>query len=110
MHRRTGSGADETMKPNQKLTNALRGRTLAAFEGSNGVCALHFEDKSVLRIKGMPANSGALPQRVKLSGAFEQGDRLELHFQDGSTIHYALTDPGNAVSVRDATGKVLYLG
>ena len=64
----------------------------------------------MLRIMGIPASSGALSRRVRVSGAFEQGDSLELHLQDGSTIKYTLTDPGNATSVRDAAGKLLYLG
>ena len=51
-----------------------------------------------------PSRGGQITQ------AYEQGDRLALHFDNQTSVVLQLENPGNAVSVRDGQNKVLYLG
>ena len=52
---------------------------------------------------GQPVATGA-----SVVQAFELRDRLQLHFSQGPPAAFTLTNPGNAVAVRDATGRVVY--
>jgi len=98
------------MSPNHKLTNALKGHSIANFETGGGVMTVRFNDGAVMRIKGTPQGSIAVPQGGRVTQVFEQGDRLALHFDNETSAIVTLGNPGNAVSVRDAENKVLYLG
>jgi hypothetical protein len=98
------------MSPNPKLTNALKGRTIADFEAEDGRMTVRFKDGATLRIKGTAQGSMAVPQGGRVTQAFEQGDRLALHFDNQTNAVLTLENPGNAVSVRDGENKVLYLG
>jgi hypothetical protein len=98
------------MSPNHKLTNAIKGHTIANFETEGGVMTVRFNDGAIMRIKGTPQGSIAVPPGGRVTQAFEQGDRLALHFDNQTSTVVTLENPGNAVSVRDAENKVLYLG
>jgi frataxin-like iron-binding protein CyaY len=98
------------MSPNHKLTNALKGRTIANFETEGGALTLRFNDGATMRIKGAPQGSIAVPQGGQVAQAFEQGNRLALHFDNRTSMVVTLENPGNAISVRDGENKVLYLG
>ena len=98
------------MSPNHKLTNALKGRAIANFETEGGTLTLRFNDGATMRVKGAPQGSVAVPQVGQITQAFEQGDRFALHFDNQTSVVLKLENPGNAVSVRDAENKVLYMG
>lgn len=98
------------MSPNHKLANALKGRAIAGFETEGGAVTVRFNDGATMRIKGAPQGSIAVPQGGRITSVFEQGDRLALHFDNQTSTVVTLENPGNAVSVRDAENKVLYLG
>lgn len=98
------------MSPNHKLTNAIKGRTIANFETEGGTMTLRFNDGTAMRIKGTAQGSVAVPQGGRVTQAFEQGARLALHFDNQTSVVVTLENPGNGVSVRDGENKVLYLG
>lgn len=98
------------MRPNLKLTNAIKGRTVAEFENANGTLTVRFEDGGFMRVRATAETSSRVPRGARMTEA-AMGDRhLELHLEDGSIIGFTLSDPANAVSVRDGQDKVLYLG
>jgi hypothetical protein len=98
------------MSPNHRLTNALKGRTIANFETEGDSLTLRFTDGTTMRIKGTLQGSTAVPQGGQVSQAFEQGDRLAPHLGNQISVVATLENPGNAVSVRNAESKVLCLG
>lgn len=94
------------MPPNHKLTNLIKGRTVARSSGEAGKCVITFADGSALAIRSAttpPDLSGSVT-------AIFEGDDLELVFDNGSRHRFTLTNPGASVAVRDASGKVEYLG
>lgn len=98
------------MRPNHKLTNTLKDRTISNFETEGGAMTVRFNDGATLRIKGAAQGSIAVSQGGQITQAYEQGDRLALHFDNQTSVVLQLENPGNAVSVRDGQNKVLYLG
>ena len=98
------------MAPNHKLTRALKGHTIAEFHTEGGAPTLRFSDGAVMRVKGAPQGSTAVPHGGQVTQIYEQGDRLALHFDNRTSLVIQLANPGNAVSVRDGENKVLYLG
>jgi hypothetical protein len=98
------------MKPNQKLTHAIRDRTAASVEHAPDGLTIQFEDGVTLRLKAQVDPGHQVPTGASVLQAFEGQDRLELHFSQGPPAAFTLANPGNAVAVRDATGKAVYLG
>jgi hypothetical protein len=98
------------MKPNQKLTHALQDRTASSVEPAPDGLTFHFEGGATMRLKGQIDPGHQVPTGASVVQAFEHQDRLELHFSQGPPAAFTLTNPGNAVAVRDATGKVVYMG
>jgi hypothetical protein len=98
------------MSPNRKLTNAIKGRTIANFETEGGAMTVRFTDGTTMRVKGAPQGSVAVPQGGQVTQAFEQGNRFALHFNNQTSVVLKLENPGNAVAVRDGESKVLYMG
>ena len=98
------------MSPNQKLTNTIKGRTIAQIDTEDGAMTFRFNDGTTMRVKGSPQGSVAVPPSGQVTKAFEQDERLALHFDNGTSVVLTLDNPGNAVSVRDGENKVLYLG
>lgn len=98
------------MRLNHKLTSTLQGHTIANFETEGGAITVRFNDGTAMRVKGTPQGSVAVPQGGQITQAYEQGDRLGLHFDNQTSMVLQLENPGNAVSVRDGANKVLYMG
>ncbi|HEY0790682.1 MAG TPA: hypothetical protein VGD78_06415 [Chthoniobacterales bacterium] len=98
------------MNPNEKLTNAIRGRSVADFENANGTLTVRFQDGTLMRVRALPETATPLSPGAKVVQVTGQVGHLELHLEDGTTVAFSLSDPHNAVSVRDDAGKVLYLG
>ena len=98
------------MKPNQKLTHALQGQTVASVEQAADGLTLHFEGGAALHLKARIDPGQQVATGASIVQALELKNRLELHFGQGLPAPFTLTNPGNAVAVRDATGKVVYLG
>jgi hypothetical protein len=98
------------MTPNEKLTDVVQGRSVADFENANGTLSIRFDDGALMRVRAVPETADVVPLGSKVSQVADEDGLLELRLEDGSTISIALSDPRNAVSVRDALGKVLYLG
>jgi hypothetical protein len=98
------------MTSNQKLTDVIQGRPVADFENANGTVTIRFQDGILMRIRATPAVARDVPPGAKVTEVADGDGELELRLEDGSSIPFTLSDPRNAVSVRDAAGKVLYLG
>jgi len=94
------------MPPNHKLTNLIKGRTVERSTGGAGKCVITFADGSALTIK----SATTLPDLSGSVTAVFEGDDLELLFDNGSRHRFTLSNPGASVAVRDASGKVEYLG
>ena len=98
------------MTLNQKLTDVIQGRPVADFENANGTVTIRFQDGTLMRVRATSEAMSAVPQGAKVTHVSEGEGELELRLEDGATVSFALSDPRNAVWVRDPAGKVLYLG
>ena len=98
------------MTLNQKLTDVIQGRPVTDFENANGTVNIRFQDGTLMRVRATAEMMSDVPQGARVTQAADSSGGLELHLEDGSTVSFTLSDPRNAVSVWDATGKVLYLG
>ena len=98
------------MTSNQKLTDVIQGRPVADFENANGTVTIRFQDGTLMRVRATPEVTRDVPQGARVMQVADGGGELELRLEDGSSIAFTLSDPRNAVSVRDSDGKVLYLG
>ncbi|HEY0790862.1 MAG TPA: hypothetical protein VGD78_07335 [Chthoniobacterales bacterium] len=92
------------------MTDATKGRTTALVEQTLDGLNLRFQDGATLRLKGQIDPGHQVAPGASVVQACERQDRLELHFSQGPPAAFSLANPGNAVSVRDAAGKVVYLG
>ena len=98
------------MTSNQKLTDVIQGRPVAEFENANGTVTIRFQDGTLMRIRATPDVATTMPEGAKVRQVADGDGELELRLEDGSSITFPLSDPRNAISVRDSDGKVLYLG
>jgi hypothetical protein len=98
------------MNSNENLTNVIRGRAVADFENANGTLTVRFQDGTLMRVRAVPETASDLSPGAKVAQVAGKVGHLELNLEDGSTVAFSLSDPGNAVSVLDGAGKVLYLG
>jgi hypothetical protein len=98
------------MTSNQKLTDVIQGRPVADFENANGTLTIRFQDGTLMRVRATSEVTEAVPPGAKVRQVADGEGKLELRFEDGSSIPFTLSDPRNAISVWDAAGKVLYLG
>lgn len=98
------------MTPNQKLTDVIQGRPVVDFEDANGTVSIRFQDGTLMRVRATPAVVRAVPQGARVTQVADGDGELELRLEDGSSILFTLSDPRNAISVLDSSGKVLYLG
>jgi hypothetical protein len=99
-----------TMKPNQKLTHALQDLTAASVENASDGLTLHFEGGSTSRLKGQIDPGQQVPAGASVVQVFEHQDRLELHFRQALWRRSLCPTSAMPVAVRDASGKVVYLG
>jgi hypothetical protein len=88
----------------------IQGRPIADFENANGTVTIRFQDGILMRVRATEEAVSAVPRGAKVTHVSGGEGKLELRLEDGATISFALSDPRNAVSVRDPAGNVLYLG
>ena len=58
----------------------------------------------------MESNNPPLKNGARIRRVFEQSVKFTVSCEDESQIVLILADPGSSVTVRDADGKVEYLG
>jgi hypothetical protein len=98
------------MTPNHKLTNVIKGRIVEDLQMNPAEVSMRFSDGSSMRVKVMESNSPPLKNGARIRGVFEQSVKFTVSCEDESQIVLTLADPGSSVTVRDADGKVEYLG
>jgi len=98
------------MTPNHKLTNVIKGRTIQDLQMSATEVSMRFSDGSMMHVKVMESNSPPLKNGARIRAVSEHSVTLIISCEDESQIALTLADPGSSVTVRDADGKVEYLG
>jgi hypothetical protein len=98
------------MTPNHKLTNIIKGRTIQDLQMSTMEVSMRFSDGSTMHVKVMESNSPPLKNGARIRAVSEQSVKFMISCEDESQIVLTLADPGSSVTVRDADGKVEYLG
>ena len=63
-----------------------------------------------MKIKIMESNSPPLRKQAQIRTISEDRAKLLIECEDDSTFDVTLSEPGNAVSVRDKNNQVEYLG
>jgi hypothetical protein len=98
------------MTPNRKLTNVIKGRIVEDLQMKPAEVSIRFSDGSTMRVKVMESNSPPLKNGARIRGVSEQSVKFTVSCEDESQVVLTLADPGGSVTVRDADGKVEYLG
>jgi hypothetical protein len=98
------------MTPNHKLTNIIKGRTIQDLQMNAMEVSIRFSDESTMHVKVMESNSPPLKNGARIHAVSEQSVTLIISCEDESQVVLTLADPGSSVTVRDAAGKVEYLG
>ena len=98
------------MTTNHKLTNVIKGRTIQDLQMTATEVSMRFSDGSTMHVKVMESNSPPLKNGARIRAVSEQSVTLIISCEDESQILLTLADPGASVTVRDADGKVEYLG
>jgi hypothetical protein len=98
------------MTPNRKLTNVIKGRIIEDLQMNPAEVSMRFSDGSMMHVKVMESNSPPLKNGTRIRAVSEQSVTLIISCEDESQIALTLADPGSSVTVRDADGKVEYLG
>ena len=98
------------MTPNRKLTNVIKGRIIEDLQMNPAEVSMRFSDGSTMRVKVMESNSPPLKNGARISTVSEQSVTFIVSCEDESQIVLTLADPGSSVTVRDANGKIEYLG
>ena len=98
------------MTPNRKLTNVIKGRIIEDLQMNPAEVSMRFSDGSTKRVKVMESNSPPLKNGARIRAVAEQSVNFVLSCEDESQIVLTLADPGSSVTVRDADGKIEYLG
>lgn len=98
------------MTPNHKLTNVIKGRIVQDLQMSATEVSMRFSDGSTMHVKVMESNSPPLKNGARIHAVSEQSVTLIISCEDESQVVLTLADPGSSVTVRDADGKVEYLG
>ena len=98
------------MTPNRKLTNVIKGRIIEDLQMNPAEVSMRFSDGSTMRVKVMESNSPPLKNGGRIRAVAEQSVNFVLSCEDESQIVLTLADPGSPVTVRDADGKIEYLG
>jgi len=98
------------MTPNHKLTNIIKGRTIQDLQMSATEISMRFSDGSTMHVKVMESNSPPLKNGARIRAVSEQSVTLIISCEDESQVVLTLAYPGSSVTVRDADGKVEYLG
>ena len=98
------------MTPNRKLTNVIKGRIIEDLQMNPAEVSMRFSDGSTMHVKVMESNSPPLKNGARIRAVTEQSVNFVLSCEDESQIVLTLADPGSSVTVRDADGKIEYLG
>jgi hypothetical protein len=98
------------MASNQLLTRLLKGRIVQSMEVSAAEISIGFFDGSIMKIKIMESNSPPLREQAQIRTIYEDQAKLLIECEDDSTFDVTLSEPGNAVSVRDKNNQVEYIG
>jgi hypothetical protein len=98
------------MTPNHKLTNVIKGRIIEDLQMNATEVSMRFSDGSTMHVKVMESNSPPLKNGARIHAVSEQSVTLIISCEDESQVVLTLADPGSSVTVRDADGKVEYLG
>jgi hypothetical protein len=98
------------MTPNRKLTNVIKGRIIEDLQMNPAEVSMRFSDGSTMRVKIMESNSPPLKNGARIRAVSEQSVKFTVSCEDDSQIALTLADPGSSVTVRDADGKIEYLG
>ena len=102
-----------SLRPNQKLTHVLAGRTLKRIEPAPDGFLLHWQDGSVMHIKSsqpppaLPAGAALSPATV--ARVRQQDTKLVLEFQTGHPpLEIETAEPTASVLLRNAQGALEY--
>jgi hypothetical protein len=98
------------MTPNHKLTNVIKGRIIEDLQMNPAEVSIRFSDGSSMRVKVMESNSLPLKNGARIRAVSEHSVKFTVSCEDESQITLTLADHGSSVTVRDADGKVEYLG
>jgi hypothetical protein len=98
------------MVSNHLLTRVLKGRIVQTMEVNASEISIGFFDGSTMKIKIMESNSPPLREQAQIRTISEDRAKLLIECEDDSTFDVTLSEPGNAVSVRDKNNQVEYLG
>jgi hypothetical protein len=98
------------MIPNRNLTNVIKGRIIEDLQMNPAEVSMRFSDGSTMNVKVMESNSPPLKNGARIRAVTEQSVNFVLSCEDESQIVLTLADPGSSVTVRDANGKIEYLG
>ena len=98
------------MVSNHQLTHVLKGRIVQSMEVNASEISIGFFDGSTMKIKIMESNSPPLREQAQIRTISEDRAKLLIECEDDSTFDVTLSEPGNAVSVRDKNNQVEYLG
>ena len=96
------------MTPNHKLTNVIKGRIVEDLQMTPAEVSMRFSDGSTMRVKVMESNSPPLKNGARIRAVSEQSVKFIVSCEDDIVLTQA--DPGSSVTVRDADGKIEYLG
>ena len=98
------------MAVNHKLTRILKGRIVQSMEVNVSEVSIGFFDGSTMKIKIMESNSPPLREQAHIRTISEDQAKLLIECEDDSTFDVTLSEPGNAISLRDKNDQVEYLG
>ena len=98
------------MTVNHKLTRVLKDRIVQSMQVNASEVSIGFLDGSTMKIKIMESNSPPLREQAHIRAISEDQAKLLIECEDDSTFDVTLSEPGNAISVRDKNNQVEYLG
>ena len=98
------------MAVNHKLTHVLKDRIVQSMQVNASEVSIGFFDGSTMKIKIMESNSPPLREQAHIRTISEDQAKLLIECEDDSAFDVTLSEPGNAVSVRDKNDQVEYLG
>ena len=98
------------MAVNHKLTRVLKDRIVQSMQINVSEVSIGFFDGSTMKIKIMESNSPPLWEQAHIRTISEDQAKLLIECEDDSTFDVTLSEPGNAISLRDKNDQVEYLG
>jgi hypothetical protein len=99
------------MSANHKLTAVLAGRALVGVDYGTDPATLHFADGSVMTVRLAAEESDrpvAPSAGARVTGVRQQGTRLDLDFERGSTLELRTAEATSSVIVRAGDQTLQY--